>query len=357
VTPRLLVLLANAVRGALIGAAEVVPGVSGGTVALVVGVYERLIGSAGHLLTALRLVARDLPAGRGAAAGRVELRHVSWSTVLPVGVGMVLAVVALARVVEPLLEQHPERSRALFLGLVLASIVVPAAMVGRWGRRELGLAAGAALAAGLLTSLPPASAASPALPLVYVAAAVAVCALVLPGVSGSFLLLSIGIYEPTISAVNDRDLTYLLVFSAGAVTGLGLFVKVLQWLLTRHRRATLAVMTGLMAGSLRALWPWQAEDRGLLAPSGQVLPVLGLALLGVSVVGALLLVEARSRRVGPLEAARVIGEDPLSDEPLPVEEAAQAPAEQSAQVDESARADQRLQPDLPAGRHQGSRTR
>jgi putative membrane protein len=322
VTSRPVVLAINAVRGSLIGAAEVVPGVSGGTVALVVGVYERLIDSASSLLSALRLLVRDLPRGRGAAAGRAELRRVDWATVLPVGVAMLLAVVTLARVIEPLLEEHPERARALFFGLVLASIAVPAAMVARWGRRELVLAAGALVAAAVLTGLPPASTDSPPLPIVFLAAAVAVCALVLPGVSGSFLLLSIGIYEPTLAAVNDRDLVYVAVFVAGAVTGLALFVKVIQYLLASRRRATLAVMTGLMAGSLRALWPWQDDDRALLSPSDEVGPVIGLFLLGLAIVGALLLFEARSRRVGAFEAARQIGEDPLTDdEPVRDEDA------------------------------------
>lgn len=290
-------LVFDASRGILIGAAEVVPGVSGGTVALVVGLYERLIASAGHLLTALRVLARDVPRGRGARAAGARLRQVEWGMVVPVLAAMLLALVTLARVIEPLLEQQPERARALFLGLVLASIVVPARMVGGWGRREALLAAVAMVAAVLLTGLPPGSNDAPSMLLVFGSAAMAICALVLPGVSGSFLLLSIGVYEPTLAAVNDRDLGYVAVFAAGALTGLALFVKVLQWLLTAHRRATLAVMTGLMVGSLRALWPWQDDDRGLLSPSGSVGPVLGFAALGIVLVVALLVVEARSLRI------------------------------------------------------------
>jgi putative membrane protein len=298
VTLRPAAVVLNATRGALIGAAEVVPGVSGGTVALVVGVYERLIGSAGHLLTALRVLVSDVPRGRGTAAGRAELRQVDWGTVLPVLVAMFAALLTLARVIEPLLEEQPERARALFLGLVLASIVVPARMVHRWGGREVLLAVVAAVAAVLLTGLPPGTNDDPSMLLVYCSAALAICALVLPGVSGSFLLLSIGVYEPTLSAVNDRDLGYVAVFAAGALTGLALFVKVLQWLLTHRRAATLAVMTGLMVGSLRALWPWQDEERTLLGPGGDVGPVFGFVTLGLAVVGALLVVEARAIRGG-----------------------------------------------------------
>ena len=278
----------HVVRGALIGAAEVVPGVSGGTVALVVGLYATLIGSASHLLSALRL----LVTGRRDEA-REAHGHVRWSVLLPVGAGMVTALVIGARVLEPVLEDHPVGARAVFAGLILASLVVPIGMVGHWGAREVGLAAVAAVAAVLLTGLPPGTVASPPLPLVAGAAAVAVCALVLPGVSGSFLLLTVGLYAPTLAAVNDRNLAYLGAFAVGALVGLSAFVKLLQYLLTQHGTVTLAVMTGLMAGSLRALWPWQDESRALLAPGPDAGSVLLLVLAGAAVVTVLLLVERR----------------------------------------------------------------
>jgi len=115
-----------------------------------------------------------------------------------------------------------------------------------------------------------------------------VCALVLPGVSGSFLLLSIGLYQPTIEAVNNRDLAYLGVFALGAVVGLGSFVVVLQWLLAHYHRVTLLVMAGLMAGSTRALWPWQTDARVLLAPGDNLLVLIGLVLVGAAVVFGLI---------------------------------------------------------------------
>ncbi|RFU19110.1 DUF368 domain-containing protein [Geodermatophilus marinus] len=273
------------------GAAEVVPGVSGGTVALVVGVYERLIASADHVVTALRLAVT----GRVALV-RDELGKVHWSTVVPVLAGMVVAVLVAARLLEPLITDHPVGARAVFFGLVLFSIAVPARMVGRWAPRSAAAAVAAAVAAFVLTGLPPGGAADPPLTVVVPAAAVAICALVLPGVSGSFLLLTLGLYQPTLAAVNERDLAYLGAFAAGAALGLGLFVKALQAALRRHHALTLAVMTGLMAGSLRALWPWQDEDRGLLAPDDGALPMLALA-VGVGLaVTAVLAVQARLER-------------------------------------------------------------
>ncbi|MGY2130213.1 DUF368 domain-containing protein [Blastococcus sp. SYSU DS0617] len=282
----------HVLRGMAMGVAEVVPGVSGGTVALVVGVYERLIDGIGHVVTALRLSVT----GRFGQA-REELGRAHWTTIAPVLAGMVVAVLVAARFLEPLIEDHPVGSRAVFFGLVLFSIVVPARMVGRWAPRDVAVALlGAVLAFGL-TGLPPADDVEPALGIVVLAAAVAICALVLPGVSGSFLLLTLGLYQPTLAAVNERDLAYLGAFAAGAALGLGLFVRALQVALSRHHALTLALMTGLMAGSLRALWPWQDADRGLLAPDDGALPMVALAVgAGLAVTAVLLLQERLERR-------------------------------------------------------------
>ncbi|NHD16243.1 MULTISPECIES: DUF368 domain-containing protein [Actinopolyspora] len=283
--------LANLVRGGLIGTAEIVPGVSGGTIALVTGIYEALIGSAGHLLSGLRMAVADVPRGAGLSRASAELRRVRWDVVLPALIGLVCAALIAAKLLEPVLHDHPVASNAVFFGLVLASLWVPISMVGRpWRASDVLTAVVVAAIAFVLTSLPPTSIA-PNPVVVALAAAVAVCALVLPGVSGSFFLLSFGLYETTISALNDRDLGYIATFALGAVIGLGLFVKLLQWLLEHRRRITLVVMTGVMAGCLRALWPWQTEGRALQAPSGDAGVIALFFLLGVALVTAVLLVE------------------------------------------------------------------
>lgn len=278
----------NVVRGALIGAAEVVPGVSGGTVALVVGIFEELISAAGHVITAARLAV----SGSGSAAARV-LRSAKWRIVIPALIGMVAAVILGAKILEPLIAQNPVGARAIFAGLILASLVVPYRMVGRWRARELTLGLCAAIATALLTGLPPAHNANPNLLFVGAVAALAICALVLPGVSGSFILLSFGIYEASLRALNERDFGYIATFALGATIGLSLFVKGLQYLLENHHRVTLAVMTGLMAGSLRALWPWQSPERDLLAPESDWPAVVALIMLGIAVVTALVLLANR----------------------------------------------------------------
>ena len=292
----MLAVIANLVRGALIGVAEVIPGVSGGTIALIVGIYRTVIDAIADAVLALRQLvglAEGGPSGR--AFGRT-LRGLPWGLLIPVGIGMATAVVLGAKFIEPLLEEYPIQMRALFFGLVLAGIWIPAHMVQRLGGWKFGYvfaALVAAVALFFITGLPPATIDNPSPFVVALAAAVAICALVLPGVSGSFLLLSFGLYETTLEAVNERDLVYLGAFAIGAVIGLGSFVTLLKWLLAHRAAITLAVLTGLMVGSLRALWPWESENRDLLAPTEAVGAALLMAGAGVLVVVVLLVIERR----------------------------------------------------------------
>lgn len=285
--------LVDVVRGALMGLAEVVPGVSGGTIALIVGVYYILIDSAAH---GVRMLIAPLR-GQGWTGVVAEARQVRWDVAIPVAVGMLSAILVGAALLEPLIEEYPVQVRAVFFGLVLAGLSVPARMVGVWVPRDLLVVLPAVVVAFILTGLPPSSVSDPSPGLVFISGAIAVCALALPGVSGSFILLSMGMYEITLSAVNDRDWAYLAVFSMGAAAGLGTFVMILQWLLEHRTKPTLLVLTGLMIGSLRALWPWQTSERELLAPeSGQLLMAIGLTLTGMALVGVLLWGERRLGR-------------------------------------------------------------
>lgn len=281
---------AHVVRGGLIGAAEAVPGVSGGTVALVTGVYEAIISSAGHVVSGVKALITDR------ARARSEFAAVRWDVVLPLLLGMAPALVLALRFLGPALESYPVQMRALFFGMVAASLVVPIMMIdGRWRLREVAVGVLAAAAAFVFTSAPQLAEEQRGV-VVFLAAAVAVCALVLPGVSGAFLLLIFGLYEPTSQAVRDLDLGYLAIFALGMVVGLSLFVKALQWLLEHRRRVTLAAMIGLVVGALRALWPWQDDDRGLLAPETHVPAAVALAVLGAAAVLAIVAFEHRSRR-------------------------------------------------------------
>lgn len=282
--------LGNLLRGALIGVVETVPGVSGGTVALVTGIYDELI-EAGHRITA---AARRLVTGPERLAGaREQLRGVNWLLVLPLLVGMAAAVLTIAGPIAGLVEDHPETMRALFLGLVAGSVLVPVRLSGgAWRGAELGLFALGAVGGLLLTSLPSTSL-EPSPWVVAPAAAIAVCALVLPGVSGSFLLLSVGLYQPTLQAVDQRDLGYIAWFGLWALVGLVVIVKLMRILLTRHHRGTMVVLAGVMIGALRSLWPWQDASGALQRPGADWPMMLLLALVGVAAVQLLVLVESR----------------------------------------------------------------
>lgn len=306
--PSFMQLLLNVIRGALIGAAELVPGISGGTVALITGVYERLLDAVSHLFGAVR----RLVVGPDRVAGfRAEIRRTDWWLVGPVLVGMAALVLTMAGIVESLVSADPVAARALFFGLVAASLIVPIRMQRQTRRTQptsgsrwmlhLVLFAVAAAGALLLIGLADGGAvADPPLWIVFLAAAVAICALVVPGVSGSFFLLAIGLYSTTLQALSSRDLGYIAVFGAGALVGLVTIVRGMRRLLTRHRAATLAAITGLLVGSLRALWPWQRSASGntdgvgvLLPPTGDLATPIALALLGAAIVIVMIVVEDR----------------------------------------------------------------
>lgn len=290
----------NVLRGALIGMAELVPGISGGTVALVVGVYPRLLDTGAHIVDGMRsaVLGKDRT-----VRTRAAFRHADWWLLGLLALGMVSVVLSMAGVLGGFVENNPELSSGLFLGMVAASIYVPWSMArqtpgGRTWLLALLLVAGAVLAF-TLTSLPRGEIEDPSYLLVFVAAAVAICALVLPGMSGSFLLMALGLYVPTMNAVSDRNIPYILVFVAGAFVGIALFVKVLDRLLEDFRKPTLILMVGLMIGSLRALWPWRDDEVGGVFAPGDDWPVVVAAVIGGAVIVSIVIVAEHvlSRRV------------------------------------------------------------
>lgn len=262
----------TAVRGFCMGAADVIPGVSGGTVALVLGIYERLIDNVHLGASALgHLVKADL---RGFVA---RLREVEWGFFLPLLAGIAIAVVSLARVIGSALENHPVQMGALFFGLVAASAVVAWRMLERPTGSHVAILVASTVFTFFALGVTSGERSSAPLLVIFLAGAIAICAMILPGISGSFLLLMLGMYELVIGAVNDRDLVIVAVFGAGAVVGLSLFSSVLSWALDHHKNRVLAALTGLMIGSLRILWPWPEgmEETGIAAPGDHA----GVALL------------------------------------------------------------------------------
>lgn len=300
----------DAVRGAMIGTVETVPGVSGGTVALVVGLYETLIGSAGNLISGVKDSVLGLFFGaekkqQRRLAARENLSRVDWWTLAGVAVGMVAALVVMAKLMEHWIEQYPIQTSALFFGMVLACVYVPFARVSRWRGRDALYLIAAAVITWLIVAQPQSAGGFEPNPVqIILAAAVAVSALVLPGLSGSFLLLTFGMYETTLGAVNDRDLAYLGLFILGAALGLATVVKGLQWLLEHRHDVTLVVLTGVMIGALRGLWPW-TSDTNQLQPVGESAgAALTAGLIGFAVVVAMIVIErALARRRAPQAGA------------------------------------------------------
>ena len=263
--------LADTVNGFLMGAANIIPGVSGGTLALVLGIYERLVANmragAGALATL----------GRGRFREGIErLGRVEWGFLVPLLIGIGIATVSLAAILESALEDHPQKTAAFFFGLVAGSIVVAWRLVRRWGAGPAAALVIVALAAFFGLGLRSGEIEDPAIWLFLVAGAVAAIAMILPGISGSFILLMIGIYEGVLGAVNDRDLATLAVVAAAGIAGLAVFSTLLDYLLRRHHDVVMGALIGLMLGSLRVLWPWpDGPDTAVLgAPEDWGVPLL-----------------------------------------------------------------------------------
>ncbi len=270
--------------GVLMGTADVIPGVSGGTMALIVGIYTRLITSVGQGAGAL---GRTLRLDRRGALE--HLRAVEWGLVLPLLAGILTALAVGSAVIPGLLDDYPVQMRALFFGLIAGSIWIPWRRIRVHNRATVTLVLAGAVAAFLFTGLPDNDVTDPPLWRVFASASLAICAMILPGVSGAFLLLVLGMYEATLDAAHERDVVYLAVFALGAVAGLAVFSTLLKWLLSRAHDLTMAVLVGLMAGSLRALWPFQEDDRSLRWPQDGDPLLIGALLAAAGLAGVLLL--------------------------------------------------------------------
>ncbi|MDX1621394.1 MAG: DUF368 domain-containing protein [Nitriliruptorales bacterium] len=290
------------VSGFLMGSADIVPGVSGGTVALVLGIYERLVANVRQGARAASLLVRGKLRLAMHGLGLIE-----WTFLAPLLIGIVLAVLTLASGLEHLLENEPVFLAAAFFGLVLGSAVVAYTEIDDLTRLDVhAVVLVSAVVTFFALGLRTGRFEDPSLLVVFGGGALAICAMILPGISGSFILLMIGLYEGILGAVNDRDVATIVTFAAGAAVGLGSFATLLNWLLRRYHGIVLAALIGLMLGSLRVLWPWPAGEDGvgdtaLGAPTaGEFWPALGLMFVGaVAVIAIALTARALSEADDP----------------------------------------------------------
>lgn len=238
-----------ALRGMAMGAADVVPGVSGGTIAFITGIYQELLDSLSrigpHCITVLRR--------HGILAA---WQYINGSFLLALFSGILLSIFSLTRLISYLLYTYPIVVWAFFFGLILASAVPILHRIPRWSPSVFVCLILGALLAIAVSELRPAQIAATPLTL-FLSGALAICAMILPGISGAFILLMIGIYPRVLDAVHNLQLVNLACFAGGAAAGLMLFSRVLSWLMHTYAARTLAFLAGILLGSLKIVWPWK----------------------------------------------------------------------------------------------------
>lgn len=259
------------VRGMLMGAADIVPGVSGGTIAFITGIYDTLLDSIRSFdIQCLKLVLRGDIKG--------AWTHVNGSFLSVLLLGVATSILTLARLVSWLLEDYPVPLWAFFFGLVLASALILLRQIERWTPlRIVCLICGAVTA--LWIALSPTVAMDIGLAGAFLSGFIAICAMILPGISGSFILVLMGMYATVLTAVKSFDVLFLLVFVIGAAAGLMCFSRVLHWLLQRAHSATMAVLTGFLFGSLAVVWPWKKVLDWVVGSHGQLKPAQQIPVL------------------------------------------------------------------------------
>ncbi|MBK8973654.1 MAG: DUF368 domain-containing protein [Hahellaceae bacterium] len=253
-------------KGIAMGAADIVPGVSGGTIAFITGIYERLIVALSSLDRQCWLTFRE----RGLNG---VWQHIDGTFLIILFAGILTSVISAARLISYLLDNHGIVLWSFFLGLILGSVVfIVKAMRAHNLSTWSGLVAGT-LMAYAITELSPAEMVVTPVTL-FISGAIAICAMILPGVSGSFLLLIMGMYGHVLGAVKEFDVLVLVIFCSGCLVGLLSFTHFLKWVLRRYHDVTLAVLTGFMLGSLNKVWPWKQTLEYRLDSHGEAVPLV-----------------------------------------------------------------------------------
>ena len=249
-------------RGIAMGAADIVPGVSGGTMAFIFGIYEELInsiktiGQREFIDAALHLRIRE------------ALSMINWTFLIPLGLGVLAAIFSLAGALEYFLNHQPVYLWSFFFGLIIASVIVIAGRIKKWSWGVVAAVLLGAVGTYMLVSLVPAQ--TPDTWWFYIlTGALASCAMILPGISGAYILVMLGKYQSVLSAVNQRDFLTLALIAFGAAIGLVTFAQILSWLFKRYHDITVAVLIGLLLGSLRKVWPWKVDVQWMTDEGGQ----------------------------------------------------------------------------------------
>lgn len=296
-------------KGMAMGAADVVPGVSGGTIAFISGVYEELIAT----LNAINLNSLKTLKLQGVSA---TWKKINGNFLLALFVGILLSILTLSKLVAWLLLEEPVLLWAFFFGLVLASIIFVLKKINQWNSAVfLGLILGGVFAYQL-TQLN-ALGNSDSNWYLFLSGAISICAMILPGISGAFILVILGSYANVLQALNDKDIAKITIFMTGALIGILSFSRLLKWLFKRFKNMTLAVLTGFMIGALSKIWPWKKtlsfreNSDGISVPlkeqciapfsfdgDPQILSAIGLMLFGFLMIFFLEKIGAKNKKIG-----------------------------------------------------------
>lgn len=296
-------------KGMAMGAADVVPGVSGGTIAFISGVYEELIAT----LNSINLNSLKTLKLQGVSA---TWKKINGNFLLALFVGILLSILTLSKLVAWLLLEEPVLLWAFFFGLVLASIIFVLKKINQWNSAVfLGLILGGVFAYQL-TQLN-ALGNSDSNWYLFLSGAIAICAMILPGISGAFILVILGSYANVLQALNDKDIAKITIFMTGALIGILSFSRLLKWLFKRFKNMTLAVLTGFMIGALSKIWPWKKtlsfreNSEGISVPlkeqciapfsfdgDPQILSAIGLMLFGFLMIFFLEKIGAKNKKNG-----------------------------------------------------------
>ncbi|MBP8792703.1 MAG: DUF368 domain-containing protein [Lutibacter sp.] len=283
-------------KGVAMGAADVVPGVSGGTIAFISGIYEELLQS----ISSININTVKLLKTEGVKA---VWNKINGNFLLALVSGIFISILSLAKLITYLLEHEQILVWSFFFGLVLASILFVGKQISKWDVLTVVVLVLGAVLAYYITTLQPLVTENSSLFFIFLSGSLAICAMILPGISGAFILVLLGAYKPVLDAIHNKDFKIIITFAIGAIVGLLSFSKVLNWLFKHHKNLTLAGLTGFILGSLNKIWPWKevvtwrTNSHGIQVPfneesvspfnfngEAQLLTAITLAIVGFAVI-------------------------------------------------------------------------
>jgi len=271
-------------RGFAIGSVDVIPGISGGTVALMLGIYEKIINSIFNIefgIINFILKRKD--------KSSAHFKKLNWKFIIFLTLGIITALIIGANLISTLLEKWPNELKSLFLGLILGSIAVPWTQIKKKNFSIYAILSISIALSFLLLSISYSTKTNPHLLLIIFAGLLSISAMILPGISGAFILLIMGMYEVTLNAVKNGNFVYLILFISGAFTGIIILIPILKWLFKKYREKILIILVGLMIGSSINLWPWIDKNNVPQLPNDINLLFLSIVLIIIGIIFSTLL--------------------------------------------------------------------